>query len=249
VASRRGRSQQYRILPHHVRIDFDRVVDLHKHLIQHDNQHDNEHDNDHDNQHDHTADNVVFGERSKTMKRAIMLGTAALTLAVAAAGTPTPAAAGGHDNVVVVTNWKDDSFKYRFSLKVVRLNGKTVDETNAAVAVASCSSCETVAVAFEVLLVMTDPVVFTPENLAIAMNVDCSSCQTLASAYQWVIGTGGRIQLTKVGKREINEIRHELQALRHVELPIGDLQARIDELAQEVQTVLATQLVTKEKTP
>jgi hypothetical protein len=179
------------------------------------------------------------------MKKVFALLAAVIAAGAVAYGAPASARA-GHDNVVAVTNWKDDSYKYRFSLKITRVNGEVVDESNAAVAAASCSRCETVAVAFQVLLVMSDPDVVTPTNLAIAVNENCDSCQTLASAYQWVIATGGRLRLTHDGIRQVNEIRHDLHDLKHVEMSIFDLQARISDLAAQLQNVLATELVAEE---
>jgi putative peptide zinc metalloprotease protein len=174
------------------------------------------------------------------MKKALILIAAVIALS---AGAPPPAGAGAGDNVVVAVNTRDDSYVYRVSLAIRRVNGQVVDATNAAVAVASCDSCQTVAISLEALLVFSDPRVFTPTNLAMAMNISCSFCQTMASAYQWAVVTGTPVHLTADGNREVAQIRRELEALRHVEISIWDLQEYVATLAARLQTVLATELV------
>jgi putative peptide zinc metalloprotease protein len=165
-----------------------------------------------------------------------------LTLFIAAATERAPARAAG-DTVVVAINDKDGSFLYRVKLDIRRAAGGTVDETNAAVAVASCDSCETVAVAIQVLLVFGRPTVSAPQNLALAMNVDCSYCQTLATAYQLYEQTGGPAHFTAAGNRQIAQIRRELESMRHAGLTIAEIQAEVDQLASELLTVMQTELV------
>jgi putative peptide zinc metalloprotease protein len=169
------------------------------------------------------------------------LMTVAATLGVAA---PASAQSSGNDNTAVATNTKDDSFVFKFAFKVSRAAGDTVDAGNAAAAVSSCSYCETVAVAIQVVLVSGTPDTFTPTNVAIAYNQDCYECSTLADAFQFVFGTGPRpAHLTPEGNRRLAEIRQEYEQLRHSGLPLDVLQARIAELAQEVYQVFSTQLV------
>jgi putative peptide zinc metalloprotease protein len=165
--------------------------------------------------------------------------TVAATLSV---GVATARAAGG-DTTVVAVNTKDGKFLYRVRLDLRRRNGDTVDTSNAAVAVASCDACETVAVSIQVLLVFSEPTTVTPENLALAMNVDCSFCQTLASAYQFLLETDGPVHLTANGNREVAHVRRELESIRTEGLSIWEIQARVDALANELAAVLATELV------
>jgi hypothetical protein len=171
----------------------------------------------------------------------------AATLAVAA---PASAQSSGNDNTAVATNTKDDSFVFKFAFKVSKAAGDTVDPTNAAAAVSSCNSCETVAVAIQVVLVSGDPSSFTPTNVAIAYNQDCYECATLADAFQFVFGTGSvPVHLTKEGKDQLKEIKRQFKELQKTggSLPPAELQARVDELAQQVYQVYSTQLVPKGK--
>jgi len=181
-----------------------------------------------------------------TKTRLLLAALAASGLAlVASAVAPAVARAGGGDNTAVAVNTRDNSSVYRFSFKILRVNKDVVDNGNAAVAVASCTDCRTVAMAIQVLLITDDASVVTPTNLALALNVDCTNCETLADAYQWVSSEGDpvRVHFTPEGNRRLAEIRREGHALRHSDLPLLDLQARIEQLAAEVGYVLANDLV------
>ena len=147
------------------------------------------------------------------------------------------------DNTAVVVNTKDGSSLFTFSFQVARVMSDTVDNANAAVAVASCTDCQTTALAIQFVLVMSEPDVFTPENLALAMNIECSLCDTLASAYQFVIQVDGPVRLTPEGMQRLQELRRELAALEDSGLSSFELQARIDVLAHEAYEVVSTSLV------
>lgn len=178
------------------------------------------------------------------MKRLALLVLGSLVAATVWVAAPASAQSSGNDNTAVATNTKDDSFVFKFAFKVTRAAGDTVDAGNAAAAVASCSYCETVAVAVQVVLVSGTPNTFTPTNVAIAYNQDCYECTTLADAFQFVFGTGPRpVHLTAEGNRKLAEIRLQYEQLRHSGLPLDQLQARIEELAQEVYQVFVTYLV------
>jgi putative peptide zinc metalloprotease protein len=150
---------------------------------------------------------------------------------------------GGGDNTAVVVNTQDGSARFRLSFKIVRTDKDVVDNDNAAVAIASCTDCRTIAVAFQVVLVFGEPSTLTTDNLAIAMNIECTNCETLASAYQWVLGTDGKIHLSKEAKAAIAEIKKALHDLVRSDLPLDELQAQLDQLADQLETVLAQELV------
>ncbi len=186
------------------------------------------------------------------MKRLALPVVGALVAAtVWVAASPVVASAQtGNDNTAVAQNTKDDSFLFKFSFKVSKAAGDTVDSGNAAVATASCSYCETVAVAIQVVLVSGDPSTFTPENVAIAYNQDCYECATLADAFQFVFGTGSEpVHLTKEGKDRLKEIKREFKDLQKNggSLTPDELQAKVATLAQEVYDVFSTELVPKGK--
>ena len=146
------------------------------------------------------------------------------------------------DNVAAAVNTTDGKTVYAISLKIVQTFSDTIDATNAAVAVASCEDCQTVAIALEGVLVIGDPATFDPTNLALAMNTGCTKCQTLASAYQHVVQNDTRVRISGAGRREIAAIRAELQSLRTSGLDILTVQARVDDAAARFIRVLETEV-------
>ncbi len=149
----------------------------------------------------------------------------------------------GLATTAVAVNTKDGSDVFRLAFHVNRVASDTVDSGNAAVAFASCSDCQTVAIAIQVVLIMSDATEVTPQNLAIAINQECSECDTLASAYQLVLSTGGTVRLTPEGRRRIAEIRRQLLELRRSNLSGAEIQARVKKLTNELREVVITQLV------
>lgn len=151
--------------------------------------------------------------------------------------------ANGGDNLALAVNTKDDSSVVKFAFEVRRVMNEIVDNTNAAVAVASCDNCRTVAVAIQVVLIVNDPDVVSPTNLALAMNVECTSCETLASAYQYVFTTGGQVMFSTEGWRQIVEIRKAVRdLLKDESLEIQVLQAELDRLMDQLYAVLTNEL-------
>jgi putative peptide zinc metalloprotease protein len=171
--------------------------------------------------------------------------TTALVLAAVALAGAAPAASAAQDSSAVAINTKDDSsiFKLAFSLKQV--SGDVVDQTNAAVAYASCSNCQTVAIAIQVVLVMSEnPTSVVPENIALAINQNCSVCTTMAMAYQFVFGADDPVRLTAEGRRELARIRHALQELGKQEgLSPDEIIAQTNDLVDQLREVLETELV------
>jgi putative peptide zinc metalloprotease protein len=167
-----------------------------------------------------------------------------LLLAIVALCAAAPAAALAQDNSATAVNTRDDSSVLDLAFSVKKVSGEVVDQTNSAVAYSSCERCQTVAIAIQVLIVMTDsPDVVTPQNIAIAINEECSSCTTMALAYQLVVGTGGPVELTPRGRREIARIRHDLKRLEHSGLSPAEIRDRTAELVDQLRDVLARELV------
>jgi putative peptide zinc metalloprotease protein len=158
--------------------------------------------------------------------------------------SPTPTTPGAStDNAAVASNTTDGRNVFALALKIVQTDGSTVDATNAAVAAASCSDCQTVAIALEGVLVIGNPDTFDPTNVALAINSDCTNCQTLASAYQQVVQYDSRVRITGAGRQEIADIRQDLQSLRNSGLDILAIQQRVNEDAGRFLAVLKNDVV------
>lgn len=173
---------------------------------------------------------------------ATVLALAACALALAL-GLPSAAGAGGGDNTAIAINTKDGTSLFKLAFAIRRVGGDVVDQTNAAVAFASCTDCQTVAVAIEVVLVTGDPSVVTPTNLALALNEECDLCVTVADAIQWVLGTGGQVHFTAEGNQALARIRQELQDLRKANLSAAEVQQRLQGILDELAHVLEHELV------
>ncbi len=102
-----------------------------------------------------------------------------------------PDAPGEDDSQALAVNRTDGGTTYSiaYSLVTVR-DGEPVDEHNGAHAFANCTACTTVAVSFQVVLVVGSSKVVTPVNIAEALNGNCPACITTAIANQIVVSIG-----------------------------------------------------------
>ena len=96
-------------------------------------------------------------------------------------------------------NTEDGAINYDVAFALVWATDDQVLNVNEAHAYAACDSCVTVAVAFQVVVVVGDAQVVAPQNLAVAANYDCYECITaaIASRGPGAVGPGdaGRGQL------------------------------------------------------
>lgn len=175
--------------------------------------------------------------------RRITLSLLALVIAGGlAAGKPDTALAGANNSAVAI-NTKDGSSLFRFAFKVSRVAGDIVDNQNSAVAYSKCQSCQTTAIAIQIVLVTGTPSTVKPENVSIAVNEQCTLCETFASAYQFVVGTGGPVKFTKLGRQEIAAIKRDIRGLKREDISPFELQQRMSGIVGRLRTVLKTQLV------
>jgi putative peptide zinc metalloprotease protein len=149
----------------------------------------------------------------------------------------------GNDNTAIAINTKDGSSIFKFAFGITKATGDVVDGGNAAVAYASCTDCQTVAVAIQFVIVQGSPDTFTPENVAIAINESCTLCDTMALAYQVVIQTDGPMRLTDEGRRRLNELLQTLRELEKDDLAIDEIHDRVEDLFHQMVDVMATELV------
>jgi putative peptide zinc metalloprotease protein len=166
--------------------------------------------------------------------------------AVLGLGLLAPATAGAQEsNEAVAVNTTDGASIFRLAFSVRRVHDGVVDERNTAVALASCADCQTVALAFQVVLVSGDVDVVTPVNQAAAVNVACAECLTYASATQLVLGFDGPVRLTRDGYRRLAELQKELRALEE-QLPTLDaaaLDAAVQAAKAELLAVFTEEVV------
>ena len=66
-------------------------------------------------------------------------------------------------------------------------DGASVNESNSAFAIAHCMQCTTVAISFQVILIVGQSNEIAPINVAGALNYKCPACMTTALADQLVV--------------------------------------------------------------
>ena len=140
---------------------------------------------------------------------------------------PLPPAEG--DNQAAAYNTTDDSMTYDVAFALVWATGDEVLNVNEAHAYASCSNCVTVAVAFQVVLIMDDAHVVVPQNLAVAANYECYRCITAAIASQLVLSleeVPGTEQLLPLGAiwNQLTEFGQSITSY-----PLSEVSAQLEE--------------------
>jgi putative peptide zinc metalloprotease protein len=102
---------------------------------------------------------------------------------------PLPPNAG--DNQALAVNTKNGSTLYDVAFALVWVDNAPVKNVNSAYAFANCSDCTTVAVGFQVVLVLGQSHYAVPQNLSVAANDNCVRCVTDAVANQLVLTLNG----------------------------------------------------------
>ena len=149
-----------------------------------------------------------------------------------------PAAPGEGDNQALAVNTTDGSVAYDVSFALVWVEGDTAVNRNEAYALASCRDCRTVAVAFQVVLLVGSVDVVVPENVAVAVNYACVECVTQALATQLVVTLPG--ELSQAGTDELAAIWAELQTFgEELEgLPLAELRDRLTDYEVRILDVV-----------
>jgi putative peptide zinc metalloprotease protein len=149
------------------------------------------------------------------------------------------------DNQAAAFNTTDGSMKYDVAFALVWADGDEVLNVNEAHAYASCQNCVTVAVAFQVVLIMDDAQVVVPQNLAVAANYQCYRCITAALASQLVLSvqeTPGEEQLLALGEvwNRLTEFGQNITSysLAEISAQLEGFQTEITAILGEARPVL-----------
>lgn len=152
-----------------------------------------------------------------------------------------PPAPGEGDNQALAINTVDGSTLYDVAFALVWVEDGRADNVNSAYALASCERCRTVAIAFQVVLVVGEADV-VPQNLAAAVNYRCVECVTRALARQLVI-TLDR-PLSPAAQRELDRLWRRISAYgeRAGEIPLAELQERLGRFQKRIKRIVARDL-------
>jgi putative peptide zinc metalloprotease protein len=163
-----------------------------------------------------------------------------------------PSAAGASDeNIVVATNESAGTSVVEAGVQYRIAPNGVVDEENRAYAAARCADCQTVAAAFQIVLVTREFRDFVPLNEAFAANVECEECLTWASAKQIIVMTGGPASLSGNGHQRMQALEERIEALEPA-LPgmaLVDLQAELNAAFDELLDIASTEVVLHDGSP
>lgn len=133
----------------------------------------------------HPALHVIIGPNGQPV--AIVGGDAGQAGAATAFRFHFSGSSGSNSTATVVGN-KKGAIKYNVVYSLVTVShGAPVTSRNQAIAIAHCKGCMSVAVSFQVVLVVGQSNVIAPVNNAFALNKRCPACTTVALADQMVI--------------------------------------------------------------
>jgi putative peptide zinc metalloprotease protein len=149
-----------------------------------------------------------------------------------------PAPPGEGDNQALAVNTTDGSVAYDVSFALVWADGDTALQRNEAYAFAGCTGCRTVAVAFQVVVLVGSVDVVVPQNISAALNYACVECVTYALATQLVVSTPG--PLSEGGMARLAEVWEQLRAFGdQIEgVPLAELRDRLTGFEQRILDVV-----------
>ncbi len=160
-----------------------------------------------------------------------------------------PGAPGPGDNQAFALNTTDGTTVYDVAFAFVWADDGTVLNKNEAYAFASCRDCTTVAIAFQIVLVIGQADVAIPQNLAGSLNYACVQCVTEALAQQIVLTLPGIPSEATIAElealfTEIQEFGANLEGLS-----IEEVRARLTEYEAQLLEVVKDEITLQQVTP
>jgi putative peptide zinc metalloprotease protein len=149
-----------------------------------------------------------------------------------------PLPPGDGDNQAMAVNTTDGATRYDVAFALVWADDRAVTNANEAYALASCTGCRTVAVAFQVVLVVGQANVVVPENVAVAVNYACVQCVTQALATQLVVTLSG--PLGEESMARLAALWEEIAAFGETidDIPLSEVRSRLTEYEARILEVL-----------
>lgn len=150
-----------------------------------------------------------------------------------------PLKPGKGDNQALAVNTEDGTIQYDIAFALVWVTGDSPAlQKNESYALASCSDCAAVSIAFQVVLVTGDNHVAAPQNIAAAVNYDCTNCLTYALATQLFVTLDG--PLSEDAMREIAALWEEIAAFGATieDVPLSEIQDRLEQFEERILAVV-----------
>ncbi len=147
---------------------------------------------------------------------------------------------GGRNNVRIV-NRVDNRLRVKGNVQLNQIPGPNVAPGNVAYAYASCTDCQTFAVALQINLISRNTTSAKPENAAVAVNYQCTRCYTVARAYQYVYSVDDPKQVPDEVTQLIKELDQELNAIHQDKgISLADAEARINAVISRFASLAAS---------
>ena len=149
-----------------------------------------------------------------------------------------------NENVATATIEQDGGRAFDFAWDIANQRGGVVDHINAANAAARCTRCEATAIAFQIVIA-SDAERVAPGNQAVALNQVCTECAAVAEARQFVRVVDAPVKLTRRGRSELADVRHDLADLEALDPPLDQLHQAVELQEARVREILGRELVVK----
>jgi putative peptide zinc metalloprotease protein len=146
------------------------------------------------------------------------------------------------DNRAVACNTTDGTLLSDVAVSLLLATaGEPIDQSNEAHAYASCTGCQTIAVAFQVILIVGYSDEFTPVNGAVAANFECKRCDSEAFAYQLVMTLAGMPSDRVL--EDIARILREVEGLDLASMSEEDIYLALENAKQDILETLGDDLM------
>jgi putative peptide zinc metalloprotease protein len=149
-----------------------------------------------------------------------------------------PAAPGPGDNQAMAVNTKDGSTVYDVAFALVWADTGSATQKNEAYALASCKACKTVAVGFQVILVVGQADLVMPQDIAAAVNYTCVECVTYALAKQLILTLPGAMSAD--GKAALDAVWAQVQAFgaNIKDVPLAQIRTQLEKFAAAITAIV-----------
>jgi putative peptide zinc metalloprotease protein len=150
-----------------------------------------------------------------------------------------PDAPGPGDNQALAVNTQDGSTVYDVAFALVWDTDGQATNDNSAYALASCNNCTTVAVGFQVVIVIGQADLVMPTNVAVAVNYSCVACMTYALAAQLVITLPHELSDDAMARLQALWAQVAQLAAHIEDIPLDQLQATLTNIESQVLAIVA----------
>ncbi len=143
------------------------------------------------------------------------------------------------DNQAMAVNTEDGTVVYDTAFAMVWVeDGDAALNTNEAYAFASCTGCASVAVAFQVVLVVGDNDTAVPQNLSAAVNYDCVNCLTYALAQQLFVTLDGPLSDEAMAQLEALWTEIADYGANLEDVPLDEIAGQLEAYKEEILAVI-----------